>query len=105
MLIATAKLVALLVTVHLGIDPYTSHFVVSDRVSWSDRSKQRHPSLVRVLGVCLDAREPYVLTEFVDGECLKDLLNVKRQTSHLLTRNIDIVRPDSSTAVVYPSSV
>ncbi|KAK2191363.1 hypothetical protein NP493_53g04022 [Ridgeia piscesae] len=53
-------------------------------------SRQRHPRLVRVLGVCLDAREPYVLTEFVEGECLKDLLNVKRQTSHLLTRNIDI---------------
>ncbi|KAI0222521.1 hypothetical protein LSAT2_026224 [Lamellibrachia satsuma] len=50
----------------------------------------RHQSLVRVLGVCLDAREPYILTEFVDGESLKDLLNVTRQTSHQLTRNIDI---------------
>ena len=65
--------------------------------TFSGRSMQTHANLVRVLGVCLDTREPYVMTEFVVGESLADLLNTKRQTSLHLTRNIDIVRSETST--------
>ena len=38
-------------------------------------SKQKHKNIITVLGFCADARQPYIVTEFFDGESVKDKLN------------------------------
>ncbi|XP_059157008.1 ephrin type-A receptor 3-like [Physella acuta] len=42
-------------------------------------SRQRHKNIVCVLGLCLNGRLPFLLTEYVIGECLKDFLKANGQ--------------------------
>ncbi|XP_012939996.1 probable serine/threonine-protein kinase SIS8 [Aplysia californica] len=42
-------------------------------------SRQRHKNIVCVLGLSLDGRLPFLLTEYIIGECLKDYLGVNGQ--------------------------
>ncbi|CAG5122453.1 unnamed protein product [Candidula unifasciata] len=42
-------------------------------------SRQRHRNIVCILGLCLDGRLPFLLAEYVIGECLKDFLKVNGQ--------------------------
>ncbi|KAH9495098.1 hypothetical protein Btru_018155 [Bulinus truncatus] len=39
-------------------------------------SRQRHKNIVCILGLCLNGRLPFLLTEYVIGECLKDFIKV-----------------------------
>ncbi|CAL1527264.1 unnamed protein product [Lymnaea stagnalis] len=39
-------------------------------------SRQRHKHIVCVLGLCLNGRLPFLLTEYVIGECVKDFIKV-----------------------------
>ncbi|RUS88691.1 hypothetical protein EGW08_003506, partial [Elysia chlorotica] len=41
-------------------------------------SRQRHKNIVCILGLCVDGRLPFLLTEFVIGDCLKDFLQRNR---------------------------
>ncbi|ESO85199.1 hypothetical protein LOTGIDRAFT_235860 [Lottia gigantea] len=45
-------------------------------------SRLRHKLIVTVIGLCLDGKLPYIITEHVDGECLRDFIKVK---GHQLT--------------------
>ncbi|XP_046571972.1 receptor-like kinase TMK2 [Haliotis rubra] len=40
-------------------------------------SRQRHKNIVTVVGLCLDGKHPYIITEYVNGECLKDVIKHK----------------------------
>ncbi|KAK3581369.1 hypothetical protein CHS0354_016213 [Potamilus streckersoni] len=37
-------------------------------------SRQRHRNIVSILGLCLESRHPYVISEYVDGQCVKDFI-------------------------------
>ncbi|XP_041377376.1 fibroblast growth factor receptor 3-like [Gigantopelta aegis] len=40
-------------------------------------SRQRHKNIVAVLGLCIDGKHPCIVTDYVTGSCLKDLLKIK----------------------------
>lgn len=44
-----------------------------------DHSRQRHKNIVCIIGLCLDGKLPFLLTEYVIGECLKDFLKANGQ--------------------------
>uniref|UniRef100_A0A0B7AYY0 Protein kinase domain-containing protein n=1 Tax=Arion vulgaris TaxID=1028688 RepID=A0A0B7AYY0_9EUPU len=53
--------------------------LTSDTMNWMKEevwflSRQRHKNIVCIIGLCLDGRLPFLLTEHVIGECLKDFL-------------------------------
>ncbi|KAL5015347.1 hypothetical protein ScPMuIL_009617 [Solemya velum] len=37
-------------------------------------SRQRHKNIVMILGLCLEEKHPYVITEYVEGDCMKDFI-------------------------------
>ena len=44
-------------------------------------SKQRHPHLASVIGVCISTEmQPYIITELVDGQSLRDVISGYRST-------------------------
>lgn len=45
-------------------------------------SRQRHRNIVSVLGYCLESKHPYIISEFIKGQCLKDF--IKHSGSQLL---------------------
>ncbi|KAK0056773.1 tyrosine-protein kinase transmembrane receptor Ror [Biomphalaria pfeifferi] len=55
--------------------------LTSETMEWMEEevwflSRQRHKNIVCILGLCLNGRLPFLLTEYVIGECLKDFLKV-----------------------------
>ena len=54
-------------------------------------SKQKHKNIVSVIGTCTDTRQPYVISDYVEGESLKDVL---LKDDHYLTwpRRLKMVR-------------
>lgn len=39
-------------------------------------SRQRHRNIVSVLGFCLESKHPYIISEFIKGQCLKDFIKL-----------------------------
>lgn len=39
-------------------------------------SRQRHRNIVSVLGFCLESKHPYIISEFIRGQCLKDFIKL-----------------------------
>jgi hypothetical protein len=54
-------------------------------------SKQRHKYLAAVFAVCRETRQPYVLTEYIDGETLKEILSKPAELMNW-QRKVKIVR-------------
>lgn len=54
-------------------------------------SKQRHKHLAAVLGVCTDLRQPYIITEYIDGEPFKELLKHTGEAAMKMTKRIKLV--------------
>lgn len=53
---------------------------LQDEVSFL--SRQRHRNIVSVLGFCAESKHPYIISEFIQGQCMKDY--IKHSGSHLL---------------------
>ncbi|BFZ22876.1 hypothetical protein BsWGS_25916 [Bradybaena similaris] len=58
--------------------------LTTDTMDWMKEevwflSRQRHKNIVCVIGLCLEGRLPFLLTEYVVGECVKDFLKVNGQ--------------------------
>ncbi|KAK6175327.1 hypothetical protein SNE40_013815 [Patella caerulea] len=65
----------LTLTVHENqLTPKTMEYMKSE--VWK-LSRLRHKLIVTVLGLCLDSKMPYIITEYVEGECLQDFIKVK----------------------------
>ncbi|KAL3861611.1 hypothetical protein ACJMK2_007636 [Sinanodonta woodiana] len=43
-------------------------------MSQGTSSRQRHRNIVSIIGLCLESRHPYVISEYVDGQCVKDFI-------------------------------
>ena len=61
-------------------------------------SQQRHKNVVAALGLCIDVKQIYMVSEFVNGESLRDLL--KRDDDSLTwPRKVKLVRGQFSNVI------
>ena len=37
-------------------------------------SRQRHKNVVAVIGICFEAKQPYIVSEYVEGKSMRELL-------------------------------